>query len=105
MASVELKEQEWKAFSQAEYAVIDCYGQNCVACVMLEPIYDTAADELEGISFGRIDISHYPDIADSYGIDAMPTLLYFRKGQLVDRSVGSMEREELLERLSKLLYQ
>lgn len=105
MATVELKEREWKAFSQAEYAVIDCYGQNCTACVILEPIFDAAADELEGVSFGRTDISYYPDIADAYGIDAMPTLLYFRKGQLVDRSVGSMAREELLERLAKLLYQ
>lgn len=105
MATVELKEQEWKKFSKAEYAVIDCYGQNCVACVMLAPIYDAVADELEGVSFGRIDISYYPDIADTYGLNAMPTLLYFRKGQLVDQSVGSMEREELLERLSRLLYQ
>ena len=105
MATIELKEQEWKKFSQADYAVIDCYGQNCVACVMLEPIYDAVADELAGVSFGRIDISDYPDIADTYGLNAMPTLLYFRKGQLVDQSVGSMAREELLERLSKLLYQ
>ena len=35
----------------------------------------------------------------------MPTLLYFRRGQLVDRTVGSMEREDLLGQLSKLLYE
>ena len=58
MATLELKEHEWQEFSQAEYAVIDCYGQNCSACVMLAPIYDAVADELAGVSFGRIDISH-----------------------------------------------
>lgn len=105
MATVELKDQEWKRFSEADFAVIDCYGENCTACVMLEPIFDAVADELAGIHFGRINISYFPEIADTYGIDAMPTLLYFRKGELVFKSVGSMEREDLLERIAKLLYE
>ena len=105
MATVELHEQQWKKFSENDYAVIDCYGENCTACVMLEPIFDAVADELAGVSFGRINISFEPEIADTYGIDAMPTLLLFRKGQLVDRFVGSMSREKLLELMSRLLYQ
>ena len=105
MAIAELKEQEWKEFSKADYAVIDCYGQNCGACVILAPIFDAVADEMPGIAFGRIDISYYPDIANTYGIDAMPTLLYFRKGELIHQTVGSMEREELLAHIAKLLYQ
>ncbi len=105
MAIAELKEQEWKEFSKADYAVIDCYGQNCGACVVLAPIFDAVADEMPGIAFGRIDISCYPDIANTYGINAMPTLLYFRGGELVDQTVGSMERGELLAHVAKLLYQ
>lgn len=105
MAITELKEQEWKEFSGADYAVIDCYGQNCGACVILAPILDAVADELPGIAFGRIDISCYPGIANAYGINAMPTLLYFRRGELIDQTVGSMERGELLAHVAKLLYQ
>lgn len=101
----ELKGTEWKEFSKAEYAVIDCYGENCFACVLLAPIFDAAADALSGVSFGRVNISFDADIADTYGIDAMPTLLYFRRGELVDRTVGSMEREDLLAHLSRLLYE
>ncbi len=105
MAVTELKDQAWREFSQAEYAVIDCYGENCFACVLLAPIFDAAADALPVVAFGRVNISFSPDIADTFGIDAMPTLLYFRRGQLVDRTVGSMEREDLLGQLSKLLYE
>lgn len=105
MATVELKDSEWKEFSKADYAVIDCYGENCTACVMLAPIYDAVADELAGVSFGRVNISIYPEIADSYGINAMPTLLFFRKGELADQFIGSMEREDLLGLISKLLYE
>lgn len=64
----ELKDNRWKEFSKAEYAVIDCYGENSFACVQLAPIFDAAADELSGVSFGRINISLYPEIADTYGI-------------------------------------
>ena len=104
MATVELKNSEWKEFSKADYAVIDCYGENCTACVMLAPIYDAVADELAGVSFGRVNISIYPEIADNYGINAMPTLLFFRKGELVNQTIGNMEREDLLGQISDLLY-
>ncbi len=104
MATVELKESEWKAFSKSEYAVIDCYGDYCAACVILEPIYDAVADEMPEIAFGRINISHYPEIAEEYGITAMPTLLYFRNGELINQSIGSVDREELLRLISELLY-
>lgn len=105
MGTVELKNSQWKEFSEADYAVIDCYGDNCAACVILAPVYDAVADELSGISFGRVNITHYPEIANEYDIDAMPTLLYFRKGELQHQSVGSIEREELLAEISKLLYE
>lgn len=105
MATIELKEHEWKQFSEADYAVIDCYGENCTACVMLAPVFDVVADELAGVQFGRINITFYPEIADQYGINAMPTLLYFRKGELVNQSIGSIPREELLENIAKMLYE
>lgn len=105
MGTVELRDSQWKEFSQAEYAVIDCYGDHCVACVMLAPFFDAAADELKGISFGRINITQYPEIAEEYGINAMPTLLFFRKGEKVHEITGSMEREELLAHVAQMLYQ
>ncbi len=101
----ELKDQDWKAFSEAEFAVIDCYGENCFACVMLAPTYDAVADELPGVAFGRINVSFNPGMANTNNVDAMPTLLYFRKGKEVDRTIGSIDRDELLSHVSKLLYE
>lgn len=105
MATVELKEREWEAFSKADYAVIDCYGDQCTACVILEPVYDGVADELSAVPFGRINITRYPEIAETYNISAMPTVLYFRNGELVNQSIGSIEREDLLGYISTLLYE
>lgn len=105
MATKELQGSEWKTFSQAEYAVIDCYGDHCFACTLLAPVYDGVADELGDIAFGRINISRYPEIAEAHHISAMPTVLFFRRGNLVNQVIGSVEREELLALISALLYQ
>lgn len=101
----ELNDEQWKEFSQAEYAVIDCYGENCFACVMMVPVFDAVADELPGVAFGRINVSFNPDMANTNNIDAMPTLLYFRNGKEIDRSIGSIDRDELLSNVAKLLYE
>lgn len=105
MGTIELNGDQWKAFTNADFAVIDCYGDNCVACVMLAPFYNELADEMPGIAFGRINISNYPEIANEYGIMAIPTLLFFRKGEKVHESTGSMERDGLLKQIATLLYE
>ncbi len=104
MATIELKNGEYKDFRKKDFAVIDCYGDFCSACVMLAPVFDGVSDELFGVDFGRVNVTSFPEIADEYGIDALPTLLFFRKGELVNKAIGSMEREGLLELMSELLY-
>lgn len=104
MGTMELKASQWEAFTQADFAVVDCYGDHCVACVMLAPVFDAVADEMPGVSFGRINISHEPEIGEKYNITGIPTLLFFRKGEKVHEASGSMEREQLLEEMAQLLY-
>lgn len=105
MAAIDVKGNEWNEFIKAEYAIVDCYGDNCTACVMLAPVFEAVADELNGIAFGRINVSEYGEIMETYQISAIPTVLFFRNGELVDQFIGSMAKEELLELIAKLLYE
>lgn len=105
MGTVELTTSQWDAFTHADFAVVDCYGDHCVACVMLAPVFDAVADEMHGVAFGRINISNEPEIGERYGINAIPTMLFFRKGEKVHEASGSMEREQLLAEMAELLYQ
>ncbi len=90
--------------NESEYAVVDCYGDFCGACVLLEPVYREAASQMAGVSFLQINISQYQEISERFGIDAMPTLLFFRNGTEVSRFVGSTDREGLNREISKMLY-
>lgn len=104
MAILEATTETFDSLIDAPYAVVDCYGDHCVACVMLEPVYTAAANDMSFIRFGRINISQHYEIAERFGILSMPTLLLFRNGELVSRAEGSMGREELNQNIADLLY-
>ena len=104
MAVKELNSEQFRGFVNEGYAIVDCYGEFCSACVMLAPIFDTVAAELNGISFGKINLSFNEDVAREFEIDAMPTVLFFRNGELINKVVGCMEKPDLLELVSQLLY-
>lgn len=105
MAVLEATTETFDSLIDAPYAVVDCYGDHCVACVMLEPIYTSAANDMSFIRFGRINISQHYEVAERFDILSMPTLLFFRNGKLVTRVEGSMGREELNRHVANMLYQ
>lgn len=104
MATIEANTENFDNIMNSDYAVVDCYGDYCAACVMLEPVYTEAANEMSFINFARVNVSNYPEIAERFGINAIPHLLFFRKGKLVNQASGSMDRETLNLHISKMLY-
>lgn len=76
-----------------------------MACVMLEPSYVGAANDMPFVRFIQINVHRYVEITERYGIMGMPALLFFRNGEVVDQAIGSMGREGLDGRLAQMLYQ
>lgn len=105
MAILEANLENFDSIIDKDYAVMDCYGDFCSACVLLEPVYTAAANDMAFVNFARINISQYNEIAERYEINAMPTLLFFRNGKIVQRVEGSIGREELDAYLAKMLYE
>ena len=104
MSIIEATAETFDQLIDTEYAVVDCYGDHCGACVILEPVYHEMASDLSGIRFMQINITQEWEIGERFGVDAMPTLLYFRNGKEVARSVGSMERQMLHKYIGEMLY-
>ena len=69
--------------------LVDFYADWCGPCKMMAPVVDQIAVEYEGrLSVGKLDVDAAQSIAIRYGIMGVPTLGYFRNGELVDRLVG-----------------
>lgn len=74
--------------------VIDFYATWCGPCHKISPIYDKLAKEYEGkITFYRVDVDILPNIAQTVGIEGMPTLLFIKQG-VNDQILGILGEEE-----------
>jgi len=81
--------------------VIDCWAPWCAPCIMVGPIIEELAKELQGkIVFGKLNVDENRVTSAKYGIMSIPSLLVFKNGTLVDNIIGAMPKEMLLGKIS-----
>jgi len=86
-----------------EVVVLDCWAAWCGPCRMLTPIIEQLAKERSDVVFGKVNVDHNRQIPMKFGIMSIPTLLYFKNGQLVDKTLGALPRALIEERLDKIV--
>jgi len=80
--------------------VVDCWAPWCGPCRMVGPIIDELAKEMQGkIVFGKLNVDENPAISTKHQIMSIPTMLIFKDGNLVDRFVGALPKEELKKKI------
>lgn len=104
MAVYEATSKNIDELLQTDYAVIDFYGDHCGACVVLEPVYNEASNDLAMIRFIKANVDQDRELGERFNIKALPTLLFFRNGQIVHKDSGAMERKTLNSHIAKMLY-
>ena len=80
--------------------VIDCWAPWCGPCRMIGPVVEELAKEMKGkIVFGKLNVDENPQTSMKYKIMSIPTMLVFKNGQLVDRIIGAMPKDMLVQKL------
>lgn len=84
--------------------VVDCWAAWCGPCRMMGPIIDRMAKENAGkVAFAKLNVDENQQLSQTYRIMAIPTLLFFKDGQVVDQIVGLVPKEEIEEVMRRKL--
>ena len=83
------------ALAADRVAVVDFWAPWCAPCRALAPTIAALAEERADVVVGKLDVDDHPAIAERYGIQSIPTVLVFRNGELVSRSIGLVPIERL----------
>ena len=83
--------------------LVDFYADWCGPCKMLAPVIEQVAEKFEGkVKVGKLNVDNAPDTARNFGIMSIPTLLYFKNGEIVNKTIGVVAQSEIEQVLNSL---
>jgi len=76
--------------------LVDFWAPWCGPCQMMGPVIEKVAETATTFKVGKLDVQDFPEFAASYGVMNIPTLLVFKDGKVINKSVGVISEKEIL---------
>lgn len=103
--TIELNEQnfEKEVLQSNQPVLVDFWAEWCGPCKMLAPVLDEITVEQAGqVKVAKVNVDDNPELAAPFGIQSIPTLLYFTGGEMRDKTVGVVGKRVIVSKLEKL---
>ncbi len=103
--TVELTDLNFKEITESGVVVVDFWAAWCGPCRMIAPTLEEIAKERQDVVVGKLDVDMYPQLASKYGVMSIPTLLFFKDGELKDSSIGVVPKNVLLNKIDAVIQE
>jgi thioredoxin 1 len=103
--AIEITDSNFEEIMKSEQPIlVDFWAEWCGPCKMIGPVVEELAGDYEGKAvIGKVDVDSNPAVAAQFGIRSIPTLLFFKGGQIVDKQVGAVPKSVLAQKLDAQL--
>lgn len=88
--------------AENKLTVVDFYTTWCGPCKRMDPFVKEVKSENADINVLQVDAEAYMDISQRYNLEGYPTLIFFKGGQVVDRALGYMEKDNIMQFVNRL---
>jgi len=103
MATIKLTDANFDETVNEGITLVDFWAEWCGPCHMIAPVLEEVSNEINAVKIGKLDVDNNPVSASKYGIRSIPTLYLFKDGEIIDKLIGGVPKQIIVDTLNKHL--